>query len=211
MANVASPYGLRPVNLIGGQPFAGQFREYKVSATNAAAIYNGDLVVLAAGQPAAVAATPVAGTTFGIVGVCVGVRYVMPGTKQPMYAQYLPVGAVAAGYTDVYVRVVDDPDALFQVQGNSAFGTLGSGTNGSGWPTAVGRNSTLIYTTAGSNTTGNSGVSVNVGSNGAGLVTTVNLAVRVVDVVEGTESDLYPDLIVKLNHGIHSYYATTGV
>jgi hypothetical protein len=211
MANVASPYGLRPVNLIGGQPFAGQFREYKVAANNTAAIYNGDLVVLAAGQPAAVAATPVAGTTFGIVGVCVGVRYVMPGTKQPMYAQFLPANAITGGYTDVFVRVVDDPDALFQVQGNSAFGTLGSGTNGSGWPAAVGRNSTLIYTTAGSTTTGNSGVSVNVGSNGAGLVTTVNLAVRVVDVVEGTESDLYPDLIVKLNHGIHSYYATTGV
>lgn len=211
MANVASPYGLKPVNLIGGQSFAGAFREYKVSANNAAAIYNGDLVVLAAGQPAAVSATPVAGTTFGIVGVCVGVRYVTPGLNQPMYAQYLPAGAITAGYTDVYVRVADDPDALFQIQGNSAFGTLGSGTNGSGWPAAVGKNSTLIFTTPGNAATGNSGVSVNVGSNGGGLVTTINLAVRVVDVVEGTESDLYPELIVKLNHGVHSYYATTGV
>ena len=211
MANVASPYGLKPVNLIGGQPFAGQFREFKVSANNTAAIFNGDLVVLAAGQPAAVSATPVAGTTFGIVGVCVGVRYVTPGLNQPMYAQYLPANAITSGYSDVYVRVVDDPDALFQIQGNAAFGTLGGGTGGSGWPAAVGRNSQLIFTTAGSTATGNSGVSLNVNTNGTGLVTTANLAMRVVDVVEGTEGDLYPELIVKLNHGVHSYYATTGV
>ena len=36
MASVASPYGLKPVNLIGGQPYAGSFREIKLSTNNSA-------------------------------------------------------------------------------------------------------------------------------------------------------------------------------
>ena len=86
MASTASPYGLRPVNLIGVQAFnGGVIREFPVKANNSAAIFNGDLVVLSsAGLPSAVTSTPVAITlaatsviaTAGIVGVCVGARYV---------------------------------------------------------------------------------------------------------------------------------------
>jgi hypothetical protein len=50
-----------------------------------------------------------------------------------------------------------------------------------------------------------------VGSNGAGLVTTATYAVRIVDVVRGTESEAYPEFIVKLNVGVHSYYNSLGV
>lgn len=81
MATNATPYGLKPINLIGGQAFnGGVIREYKVAANNSAAIFNGDLVALSsAGQPSAVGTTPVAikipatsaDATAGIVGVCV--------------------------------------------------------------------------------------------------------------------------------------------
>ena len=62
MASTATPYGLQPVNLIGGQPFnGGVIREFKVAANNSAAIYNGDLVVLSSsGQPSAATSTPTA-------------------------------------------------------------------------------------------------------------------------------------------------------
>jgi hypothetical protein len=62
MASVASPFGLRPINLIGGQAFnGGVIREYKVATNNSAAIFNGDLVVLStAGLPSAVGSSPVA-------------------------------------------------------------------------------------------------------------------------------------------------------
>ncbi|MGA1465646.1 MAG: hypothetical protein ACO363_07945, partial [Balneolaceae bacterium] len=99
MANVASPYGLNPINLIGGQAFnGGVIREYKVASNNSAAIFNGDLVVLSsAGLPSAVSATPTAikipstsaDATAGIVGVCVGARYV-DATGVSQYANYLP-------------------------------------------------------------------------------------------------------------------------
>jgi hypothetical protein len=206
MANVSSPYGLRAINLIGGQVFAGSFREYKLSTNNSNAIYNGDIVQLtSAGNPQSLTATPTAGTTAGIVGVCVGVRYVTPGLNQPQFAQFCPAGAITAGYTDVYIRVTDDPDALFQVQGSAAFGTL---TNGA--PGAVGKNAAL-GNFGGSNTTGNSSVNLVVGTNGASLANTATLAMRVVDYVEETQNDAYPDLIVKFNFGTHSYYLATGV
>jgi len=207
MASTLSPYGLKPVNLLGGQPFAGSTREVKVSTNNSAAIYNGDVIQLSsAGNPAALAATPTAGTTSGIIGVCLGVRYVNPATKQSNYAQFLPANAITSGYTDVFLVVADDPDLVFQVQGTAAFGSLTNGAAG-----AVGKNAALGFVTAGSAATGNSGVNVIVGTNGASLALTATLAMRVVGVVAGTETDAFPELLVKFNQGTHSYYLATGV
>jgi len=206
MAIVSSPYGLRPVNLIGGQVFAGSFREYKLSTNNSAAIYNGDVIQLtSAGNPQSLSATPTAGTTAGIVGVCIGVRYVTPALYQPQYAQYLPSGAITAGYADVHIRVVDDPDTLFYIQGSAAFGSLTNGAFG-----AVGKNAAL-GNFGGSTFTGNSTVNLVVGANGGSLASTATLAMRVVDVAEESATDAYPDLIVKFNQGTHSYYFATGV
>lgn len=207
MASTASPYGLKPVNLIGGLPFSGSTREFKVSTNNSAAIFTGDVIQLtSAGNPQALTSTITTGTTAGVVGVCVGVRYVNPTTKQPMWGQYLPSGAIAAGYTDVYVMVADDPNTVFQVQGSAAFGTLTNGAAG-----AVGKNAALGNFSAGSTSTGNSAVNVVVGSNGGSLASTATLAVRVIGVVAGTESDTYPELLVKFNGSAHSYNFTTGV
>jgi len=207
MASVASPYGLKPVNLIGGQAYAGSTREIKLSTNNSAAIFNGDVIQLtSAGNPQSISATPTAGTTAGIVGVCMGVRYVNPATKQSNWAQFLPANAITNGYTDVYIIVADDPDAVFQIQGTAAFGTLTNGAAG-----AVGKNAALGFGTAGSTSTGNSGVNLVVGVNGASLALTATLAMRVISVVAGTELDAFPEILVKFNQGTHSYYLATGV
>jgi len=220
MASTATPYGLQPVNLIGGQAFnGGVIREFKVAANNSAAIFNGDLVVLSsAGQPSAVGSSPVAikipatsaDATAGIVGVCVGSRYVN-SEGQPTYNNYLPANLITGGATEVYVRVMDDPDALLQIKGTAALGTFNSGTDGSGWPGAIGKNAALGFGTAGVASTGKSGMNLVVGTNGASLAATSTLAVRIVDVVAGTESDDYPEFIVKLNVGVHSYTNSLGV
>jgi hypothetical protein len=206
MAAVSSPYGLAPINLVGGQVFAGQFREIKLSTNNTAAIYTGDVIQLtAAGNPQSLSATPTAGTTAGIVGVCVGVRFTTPLLLQPQYAPYLPANAITAGYSNVYIRVLDDPDALFKIQGSAAFGTLTNGAAG-----AVGKNAAL-GNFGGSTATGNSSVNLVVGTNGASLASTNTLAMRIVDVVAGTELDSFPDIVVKFNQGVHSYYFSLGV
>ena len=219
MASVASPYGLKPIQMIGGAPYnGGVIREYKVPANNSAAIFNGDLVQLSAtGQPSAVSSSPTAikipatsaDATAGIMGVCVGARYVNPATKQPVWSNYLPANTITGGATDVWIMVMDDPRGLFQVQGTAALGTFNS-ANG-GWPGAIGKNAALGFGTAGNTTTGVSGVNLVVGSNGGSLATTSTLAVRIVGLVSGTESDAYPEFIVKLNVGVHSYDNSLGV
>jgi len=224
MSSVATGYGFKPQNLIGGQSYnGGVIREYKVAANNSAAIFNGDLVVLSsAGQPSAVVTTsPVstkipatsADATAGIVGVCVGARYVNNATKQPVYYNFLPANAVtnSVSGTEVFVMVMDDPDALFQIKGSAALGTFNSGTAGSGWPGAIGKNAALGFGSGGNATTGVSSFVLTVGTNGASLAATSTLALRIVDVVRGTESDDYPEFIVKLNVGVHSYYNSLGV
>lgn len=220
MATVATPYGLRAIQAIGGRPFSGgTIREYKVAANNSAAIFNGDLVVLSsAGQPAAVGSTPVAvkipatsaDATPGIVGVCVGARYVT-AEGQPTENHFLPANLITGGATEVWVKVMDDPAALFQVKGSEALGTFNSGTAGSGWPGAIGKNAALGFGTSGSTSTGNSGMNLVVGTDGAGLAATSTLAVRIVDIVKGTEADTYPEFIVKLNVGVHAYDNSLGV
>lgn len=210
MASVASPYGLKPVSLLGSQPNNNSAtREYKVSA-DTTAIYVGGIVLLSsAGLPSIAASTPTT-STAGVVGVCTGVRFVNPTTKQPMWGQTLPINATTAGYTDIWIQVYEDYDGVFQVQGSAALGTFNSGTNGSGWPGAVGKNAAL-GNFGGSATTGVSTMNLVVGTNGASLATTNTLAVRIIDVVRGTESDSFPEFLVKFNGGVHSYNNSLGV
>ena len=221
MSSTATGYGLKPLNLIGGQAFnGGVMREIKVSANNSAAIFNGDLVVLSsAGQPSAVTATPVAvkipatsaDATAGIIGVMVGARYVNAATKQPVWTNFLPANVITGGGTEVYIMVMDDPDALLQVKGTAALGTFNSGTAGSGWPGVIGKNAALGFGSGGNTATGVSSGTLVVGSNGGSLAATATLALRIVDLVQGTESDAYPEFIVKLNVGVHSYTNSLGV
>jgi hypothetical protein len=206
MAKVASPYGLRPTVMLGGAPFSGATREFKLSTNNSVAIFTGDIIQLtSAGNPQPLAATITAGTTAGVVGVCTGVRYVNPSTKQSLWGQNLPANAITAGYTDVYIQVADDPNITFQVQGSAAFGSLTNGAAG-----AIGKNAAL-GNFGGNAATGLSTVNVVVGANGGSLANTAALAVRIVGVVPGTELDPFPELLVKFNGAAHSYNFATGV
>ena len=214
MASTSSPYGLKPINLIGGQAFnGGVIRDIALSTDNTYAFYVGNVVQLsAAGNPDGINATPTAidipnaaNATAGVVGVCVGISYVDPALGYQVYSQYLPAAAITAGYTNVFIRVCDDPDQLYQIQGSAAFGTLTNGPAG-----AVGKNAAL-GNFGGNATTGLSTINLVVGVNGGSLAATTTLAMRVVDVVEESALDAYPDLIVKFNVGVHSYTNALGV
>ncbi len=207
MSSTATPYGLKPINLIGGQAFnGGASRAIKLSTNEAVAFAVGNVIQLSsAGNPVSIAATPTAGTTAGIVGVCVGVSYTDPTLKYSMWSQYLPANAITSGYTNVFIYVNDDPDQLYQIQGSAAFGTLTNGPAG-----AIGKNAAL-GNFGSSATTGLSTVNLVVGANGGSLANTNTLAMRVVDVVSETALDTYPDLIVKFNQGVHSYTFATGI
>ena len=215
MATTSGPYGLKPINLIGGQAFnGGVIREIPLTVNNTAAIYNGDLVQLgaaSAGQPTVVTATPTT-SSVGLTGVCVGVRYQLSGQQlgYPLYAQYLPAGAINAGYTNIFIRIMDDPDCLFQVQ------SLGSITAAS-----IGKTIALANFTGGtSSTTGNTSTGNSVVALASSAANTSALACKIVDLVNDNSTfggnfpsnpgDAYTDCIVKLNFGVHAYYQSAG-
>jgi len=208
MASIASPYGLKPVNELGGLPYAGSTRQYVIDpAGTAANIYNGSPVyVNASGYLAVATATgaddttngfPVGTANTGIVGVFVGCQYIN-AQGQVIYSQYYPTGTT--GVVNAYV--VDDPQVVFQVQ------SAGQVTQA-----AVGSN--LFFSTGavatGSTTTGNSTASVVVG---ASAVTTT-AAFRVVGfpnmVGFSVVGDAYTDVFVKINPGYHSYTNAVGL
>ena len=215
MSTVSSPYGLKPLNLIGGQAFTGgTIREYLLTTNNTAPIYTGDLVQLGAsvaGQPTVVTASPTT-SSAGLAGVCVGVRYQLSGQQlgYPLYAQYLPANAVTSGYTNIFIRVVEDPDQLFQVQ---SLGSVGYGS--------IGKTAALANFTGGtSSTTGNTTSGNSVVALSATIANTSTLAVKIVDLVNSSSTfggnfpsnpgDAYTDCIVKINFGVHQYYQSAG-
>jgi hypothetical protein len=192
MASTASPYGLRPVNLIGGQSFnGGSIREIPMTVNSAVAVFTGDIIQIgaaSAGQPTAMAATPTT-TTGGVVGVCVGVSYVDPVLKYVVHAQSLPANAVTSGFTNIVIKVCDDPDQLYTVQ---AVGSVAA--------TVIGKFAAL-ENFGGTAATGLSTVRLSTPAN------TGTLAVRIVDFVDAGSA--FTDCIVKFNQGVHMYYNAT--
>ena len=106
---VSAPYGFKPVNLIGGQPYAGSTRNLPIAYNDSTAIYYGDPVVITSGF-ATLATAPV-NSTNKVVGYFAGCYYTNPTTKQRLYSQYYP-GGITSG--DITAIVVDDPDVVLK-------------------------------------------------------------------------------------------------
>lgn len=169
---VSSPYGLKPINLIGGQVFAGATRSLPIQYGYATNIFYGDVVNLARGFVNRLAVTTAGGS--GLVGVFLGCSYTNPLTKQKTFSQYWPAGTLAG---DAVAIVADDPDTVFQVVACSATTTVGSASLA-----VVGQNLAMIDNTGNVNT----GDSLNAAQalSGAGApATTAALPLRVVGVV----------------------------
>lgn len=208
MASTATPYGLKPVNELGGTPYAGATRTFLLNPDGSAAtIYNGSPVYInssgylavasATGADATTNGFPTGSANTGIVGVFVGCSYIN-AQGQVIYAQYYPTGTT--GVVNAYV--VDDPGVVFQVQ-----------SAGSVAQTALGAN-TFFSTGAvltGSTTTGNSTASVVAGSSAI----TATAAFRIVGFVNmvgfSVVGDAYTDILVKINPGYHSYTNAVGL
>ena len=110
---VNAPYGLKPINLIGGQVFAGATRTIPIASGYGTSIYYGDIVKLANGTVARSALDYNDATVEpGTIGVFLGCTYTNPTTGQKLWTQYWTASTVAA---DAEAIVVDDPDTLFQV------------------------------------------------------------------------------------------------
>ena len=197
---VDKPYGLKPINLIGGQVFAGATRQMEIASGYATGIFYGDLVKRVTGgtiekDTGTTAATP--------CGVFLGCTFVNSSTGQVQQQQFYPASTSVAAGTKIFAFVADDPDTLFQVvscSGTTVVAAMGIA--------AIGANIALIQN-AGSTTTGNSAVAIDEGTE----TTTNTLPIRIIDVVRetATGADAFVEFIVKINATMHQYNNSTGV
>jgi hypothetical protein len=197
---VDAPYGLKPVNLIGGQVFAGATRLMQIASGYATSIFYGDLGKRISDgtiqkDTGTATATP--------CGVFLGVQFTNQSTGQVQQQQYYPASQAIASGTKIFAVVADDPDTLFQVVSCSGT-TVVAGMGIS----AIGNNIALIQN-AGSTNTGNSAVAIDEGTQD----TTNTLPIRIIDVVRetATGSDTFVEFIVKINATMHQYNNATGV
>ena len=196
---VSAPYGLKPVNLIGGQVFAGATRLMEIASGYATNIFFGDLVKRISDgtiekDTGTATATP--------VGVFMGVSFTNSSTGQIQQQQFYPASQSIASGTKIFAVVADDPDTLFQaavVSGTTVITGVGI--------TSIGNNASLVQN-AGSTTSGNSAVAIL-----DSTATTNTRPIRIIDVVRdtATAADNFPEVIVKINATMHQYNNSTGV
>ena len=201
---VSKPYGLKPINLIGGQVFAGATRQRRIASNASSSGYGDPLKFVNDGTVAVTTETTLAPTT-GFAGVFLGCTFVSSVTGQPTYSQSWTSGTSIKAGTFVTAYVVEDPDTLFQVVGVSA-SLVVSTTDGFTY-SDIGLNVALVANTLNTNT-GDSQQGVLVSS----ASVTASLPVRIIDVVPDTAFDVsgtvyYPEVIVKFN----APYVNSGV
>lgn len=168
MPNVSNPRGLVPVRHRAGAPYNGAANVYFVPASDATALFIGDLVkgvtnsADAAGVPTitrAAAGDYVLGPVIGVVSYSGLTRL----QSDPTYR---------AASTASYVLVADDPDLVFEVEESGAM-VAGAG----------GRNAEIVVA-AGSTVSGYSGTKLN----SATLATTNTLSLRVIKPVDRADN-----------------------
>lgn len=194
MAATAKPYGLRPINILGGQANSGSTRMYPISSAYATGMCYGDTVTIGTdGFIAKFTGTTTA--TIPPVGVFMGCEYQSATQGLLQRNQWTASTAIPTG-TKAWAYVVDDPDALFEVQADGTVAQHGLGSNVS------------LIQTAGNTATGMSKVAISAAS----IATTATLPIRVVDFVRRPDTlvgDAFTDLIVRFN--IHFHRQATGI
>jgi hypothetical protein len=181
---VPGPYGFKPLNLIGGQVFAGSTRNLPIQYGYSTNIFYGDVVAITRGFVTRItlttgAAAATGATGYGLTGIFVGCSYTDPVTKQKRYSQYWPASTLAG---DAVAIVTDDPDTVFK---SAVVTAQGGSTIGSVATAMIGLN------IAGSDLAGNqnTGDSYNAVLS-TSAATTAALPWRIVDIVRDTAVNL---------------------
>jgi len=192
MANQDAAFGLKPSSKLGSNVNSEGTTEYSIASGASGNIFSGDPVKMANTGTILVAA---AGDQ--LLGVFRGCRYTN-ASGEVIYSSYWPNGTVSS---DAVAFVVDDPNALFEVQ---------SAATGSVVQTVVGNNADIVYA-AGSTSDGQSAVEI------SGTTAATSAQLRIVGFSGDPENNTLGtgsqsanvNMIVKINE--HFYAQTTGV
>jgi len=214
---IDKPYGLKPINLIGGQVFAGATRQRRI-ASGASSIGFGDPVIFVNDGTIAVSTSTTAAPATGFAGVFLGCQFVSSVTGQPTFSQAWISGTSVKANTFITAFVCEDPDQLFQVA--VVTGTTVVSTSTGLTYSNINNNAALVANTL--NTTSNDSQQAILLSSAD---VTASLPIRIVDLVPDTAFSYsgtvyYPEAIVKFNMpnitgstflGGHAYYNPTGL
>ena len=163
MANKDAAFGMKPVKMIGGAPYSGGQSRYRIAANYGTSIFQGDMVAQVTGGTVEVHAD---GGTVPVVGVFNGVQYTDPTSGDQVFSNYYPASTNAS---DIIAFIIDDPMVVYEVQADAAF------------PIAdLFGNFDIVYTSAGSTSTGISGAELDV-TTGA---TATTLPIKAIDISE---------------------------
>jgi len=189
MPAYTKPFGLQPVNLVGGIPFAGSTREYTLSSAYGTALRPGDIVGVASGVIAKETGTT-SFTNGGVIGVFLGCAY----TDATFGRIYRTNWTAAQAGTDPVAVVADDPNTIFRAAYVSGTTVISAQTAAA----TIGKNMSIVQNTT---STKNSDIAL------SGVATTNTLPMRCVDVDRDSinSSGTFTAMLVKWNHTFHAY------
>ena len=163
MANKDAAFGMKPVRMIGGAPYTGGQSRYRIAANYGTSIFQGDMVAQVTGGTVEIHAD---GGTVPVVGVFNGCMYTDPTSGEQVFSNYYPASTNAS---DLIAFIIDDENVVYEIQADDTF------------PVAdLFGNFDIVYTSAGSTSTGISGAELDV-TTGA---TNTNLPIKAIDISE---------------------------
>jgi hypothetical protein len=186
MANKNAPFGARVVGKLGSAPQTGGTTEYSIASGASGNIFSGDLVKMTSAGTILVS-----GAGDESIGIFRGCSFTN-SSGETIFSSHFPTGTVSS---DIVAFVVDDPNAVFEIQ-----------SAGSPAQTDVGLNADIAYT-AGSTKTGMSAVELS----GTTAATTATFRIMGFssDPDNSTTGSANVNVIVKFNE--HFYVDPTGV
>ena len=199
---IDAPYGFRPVNLLGGQVFAGSTRQMAIASGHATNIFFGDIVIMSSNG--CINNATLTDSAVQVAGIFMGCSYIN-SSSQRVFGQYYPATITqtvdSANGTVAYIA--DDPDLVMKVAIVSGTTTI-SGNIRSG---LVGATAAWVAN-AGSTITGDSKQAI---LSTTGTATTLPL--KVIDVVPDTtnSSGSFTEVLVTWTGLVHMYRGAAGI
>jgi hypothetical protein len=159
MANVDLPNGFQPYRHIGGGAI--RANEFALASAYGSSIKRGDAVVITSGKLAIAADNSAA-----ILGIFAGCKYINPA-GEVIFSPQWPAGQTTLGSVDATAFVYDDPDITYKVQVDTG-STFAIASH-------VGVSYDIELDHAGSTTTGQSGMELDLNDTGTGQFTIMGL------------------------------------
>jgi len=195
MANTDTPFGLRPIRHRNGAAYNGAFNCYYAPSTYATGLFVGDPVVKTGTSNTAKVTAPGAGEFE--IGTLPEVNLATAGDGNAITGVVVGFAANPASLGTIYgaastarvVYVCDDPDVVFEIQADGSIAAA-----------QVGLNAVLIYTNAGSTTTGRSGAELDTTSDAPAADASNQLTIqRVVNRADNEAASSWTKCEVKIN------------